>query len=202
MLHPRVPLVWRTRLLKYPSKSEDWFNAGFIHLICKHLNPKTLSFAAFEKLANSKLRFGSFLLLKLPSAWLCGVRLQHLDAQKAIATVPFKWLSQNPFNSIYFACQAMAAELSTGVLGIAYTYKSKPGISMLVTNINMVFVKKATSRVSFTCVQGADFEAAIKRAAETGMPQTVLAKAEGRTANGELISEFLVEWSFKQRTEK
>jgi hypothetical protein len=161
-----------------------------------------LSFAAFEKLANNRLKFGAFLLLKLPSAWLCGVRLRHLDAQKATATVPYKWLSQNPFNSIYFACQAMAAELSTGVLGLAYVYKTVPGVSMLVTNIHMVFLKKATGRIIFTCHQGAEFEAVVKQAIFTGMPQTLTAKAVGKTADGEVVSEFAVEWSFKSRTAK
>jgi len=33
-----------------------------------------------------------------------------------VATVKHRWLNQNPFNSMYFAVQAMAAELTTGAL--------------------------------------------------------------------------------------
>ena len=32
------------------------------------------------------------------------------------STVKHRWINQNPFNSMYFAVQAMAAELSTGAL--------------------------------------------------------------------------------------
>ena len=59
-----------------------------------------------------------FLMFKLPSAYLCGVRLQEIDASKSIVTVKYKWINQNPFNSMYFAVQSMAAELTTGAIVI------------------------------------------------------------------------------------
>lgn len=158
-----------------------------------------MSFAKFEKLANNRFKFGWFMLIKLPSAWLCGVRLRHLDASRAQASVPYKWLSQNPFNSIYFACLAMAAELSTGALGLAYLYQRQPSVSMLVVGIHMKFLKKANSRIVFTCDDGALFDDIIKQAVATGEPQTLVAHSVGTTASGEVVCEFSVEWSFRAR---
>jgi hypothetical protein len=33
-----------------------------------------------------------------------------------VVSVKHRWINQNPFNSMYFAVQAMAAELATGAL--------------------------------------------------------------------------------------
>jgi len=57
-----------------------------------------------------------FLFFKLPSAFICGVRAKQIDENKCVVTVKHRWMNQNPFNSMYFAVQAMAAELATGAL--------------------------------------------------------------------------------------
>ena len=55
-------------------------------------------------------------MFKLPSAWLCGVRVKAISKTDCSVGVKHKWINQNPFKSMYFAVQAMAAELSTGAL--------------------------------------------------------------------------------------
>lgn len=136
---------------------------------------------------------------KLPSAWFCGVRLKEIDEKHATVTVPYKWLSQNPFHSIYFACQAMAAEMSTGVLAMGHLYKMDTPVSMLVTSLHAVFTKKAQSKIYFTCNDGIAIKQAIEQAISTGDAQKVTACSSGYNAKGELIGEFKIEWSFKTR---
>jgi hypothetical protein len=51
-------------------------------------------------------------------------------------------LITKPFNSMYFAVQAMAAELSTGALVMYQIQKSGKKISMLVANNKGNFKKK------------------------------------------------------------
>ena len=92
-----------------------------------------------------------FLMFKLPSAYLCGVRLKELSTQKAVATVTYKWMNQNPFNSMYFAVQSMAAELTTGAIVIQKIQESGEKISMLVTNYSGAFTKKAIGKITFIC---------------------------------------------------
>ena len=55
-----------------------------------------------------------FLLVKLPSAFFMGIKIRSVTPTQAKVTVPYKWSSQNPFKSTYFAAQAAAAEMSTG----------------------------------------------------------------------------------------
>ena len=110
--------------------------------------------AQFLQLINSPIKFRLFLLSKLPAAFISGVRVRSADENKCVVTVPYKWLSQNPFKSTYFACLSMAAEMSTGVLAMAHIYKRNPPVSMLVLKVEGSFMKKAVGRTTFTCEEG------------------------------------------------
>ncbi len=158
-----------------------------------------MSFQLFQKLTNSSFKFNLFLLTKLPSAYICGVRLRSINENEAIVSVPYKWLSQNPFKSTYFACQAMAAEMSTGMLSLGHIYKKNPPISMLVTSLHATYSKKATERIYFTCSNGLQIKEAIEKSIETGQGQTVKATSIGKNKAGEIVSEFIIEWSFKAK---
>ncbi|MFM2327768.1 MAG: hypothetical protein RIR31_1970 [Bacteroidota bacterium] len=155
--------------------------------------------AKFLQLINNRLKFGIFLFSKLPSAFFCGVRVQSADEAKCSVTVPYKWLSQNPFKSTYFACLSMAAEMSTGVLGLAHIYKSNPAVSMLVVNINGNFLKKAVGKTTFICNDGLAIKQTIEAAIFDGQGKTLIAKSTGTNAQGEVVAEFLITWSFKAK---
>ncbi|CAN5479356.1 DUF4442 domain-containing protein [soil metagenome] len=158
-----------------------------------------MAFPAFQQFASNRFKFGFFMFTKLPSAWLCGVRLRTIDDAHAVVSVPYKWLSQNPFRSIYFACQAMAAEMSTGVLAIGHTYERNPPVSMLVTKMEAVYKKKATGRIYFTCNDGHVILQTIEKAIATGEGQVITATSIGVNKGGEIVSEFKIEWSFKAK---
>ena len=108
----------------------------------------------FLQLIKHPFKFKLYMLLKLPSAFFCGVRVVDADEKKCVVKVPFKWFSQNPFKSTYFACLSMAAEMSTGVLALAHIYKRQPSVSMLVLKVEGNFIKKATGLTIFTCDDG------------------------------------------------
>lgn len=156
-----------------------------------------MSFQAFQQLASSRFKLGLFILLKLPSAFICGVRLRSSTEEECVTSVPYKWLSQNPFKSIYFACQAMAAEMSTGILAMGHSYQSDPPVSMLVTKLEAQYFKKANERIYFTCNSGSAIKAAIQNSKTTGEGHVVECISIGRNKAGELVSEFKITWSFK-----
>jgi hypothetical protein len=117
-----------------------------------------------------------------------------------IVSVPFKWFTQNPFRSTYFACLSMAAEMSTGALAMAHLYKRKPAVSMLVVRVDAQYVKKATGITRFTCNDGAALRSAIEKSVSSGEPQSFTARSTGVNREGETIAEFFVTWSFKVRS--
>ena len=138
-----------------------------------------------------------FLFFKLPSAFICGVRVKQINENKCVATVKHRWINQNPFNSMYFAVQAMAAELSTGALVMLEIQKSGKNISMLVANNKSNFSKKATGRITFTCNDGALAAQAIQKAVNTKEGQTFWMKSIGTDEKGVQVSEMDFEWSVR-----
>lgn len=154
----------------------------------------------FIQLIQHPVKFRMFLLLKLPSAFFSGVRVKVINESKAVVSVPYKWFSQNPFKSTYFACLAMAAEMSTGLLAMTHTYKSVPSISMLVVGLEANYFKKATALTLFTCNDGEAIRSTIDEAINSGEGRTIQTKSEGRNLEGELIAEFLITWSFKKKS--
>lgn len=159
-----------------------------------------LIFSIFQK--NKVMEFtagklNKFLFFKLPSAFLCGVRVQKIDLERCVVTVKHRWINQNPFNSMYFAVQAMAAELSTGALVMYHIKRSNRKISMLVANNKGNFTKKATGRIVFTCQNGHLIEDAVKRTIQTGEGQTFWMKSIGINEKGEQVSEMDFEWSIR-----
>jgi len=143
-----------------------------------------------------------FLMFKLPSAFLCGVKLKELDDTKSVVKVKHRWINQNPFNSMYFAVQSMAAELTTGAIVIKKIKESGQRVSMLVTNHNGTFTKKAVGLITFTCNDGSLIDDALKRTIETGEGQTILMKSIGVNENGEQVSAYEFEWSIKLKSSK
>ncbi len=151
----------------------------------------------FMKTVRNSFKFRLFMLKSLPSAFLSGLKVVEISQEKAVVSIPFKFLTKNPFKSIYFASQAMAAELSTGVLALSHVYKRNPRISMLVFNMRADFSKKAKSKIFFTCEDGLKIKNAIEQSIKTSEGITVEAKSTGKNANGEVVSEFYFTWTFK-----
>ena len=91
----------------------------------------------------------------------------------------------------------MAAEMSTGALAMANIYQRKPPVSMLITNVESTYHKKAIGKTIFTCNEGLAIKQAISTAYATSLPQTIKVKSKGYNKQDELIAEFWFTWSFK-----
>ena len=142
-------------------------------------------------------KLNTFTFFKLPSAWWCGVRLKYIDKKKAVVTVKHGWRNQNPFKSMFWAVQGMAAELATGAMMIDQIEDSGRKISMLVANNNANFSKKATGRITFTCEDGHLIQDALNKTIETGEGQTIWMKSVGVNEDGVVVSTFNFEWTVR-----
>lgn len=150
------------------------------------------------KISPNKLN--SFLMFKLPSAYLTGVRVKSINDTSCVVTVKHKWLNQNPFNSMFWAVQGMAAELTTGALMMIKINESGKKISMLVANNKASFTKKATGRITFTCHDGNRLDETIAKALETGEGQTIWMHSVGVNEEGVEVSNFQFEWTIKVKS--
>ena len=153
----------------------------------------------FIQLAKHPVKFRLFLFSKLPAAFFSGVRVKDIDENRCAVTIPFKWLTQNPFRSTYFASLSMAAEMSTGALSLAHIYKRKPPVSMLVVKTEANYFKKAIDTTTFVCEDGALIKQMIEESIATGEARTVRARSIGKNKAGEEVAEFYITWSFKAK---
>ena len=154
--------------------------------------------STFLRQTNSPWRMRLFLFWKLPAAWFMGIRVRSCQPESAVTSLPYSWRAQNPFRSTYFAAQCAAAELSTGLLALL-ALQEQPPVSMLVTNIEASFLKKADQTLLFTCAEGAELSNAIARTLENGEAQVYRASSVGRLPDGAVAVQVWVTWSFKRK---
>ncbi|MRI00066.1 DUF4442 domain-containing protein [Kriegella sp. EG-1] len=145
----------------------------------------------------SASKFNKFTFFKLPAAWWTGVRVKSINEQKCVVTVKHGWRNQNPFRSMFWAVQGMAAELSTGAMVINQIQESGKIISMLVQNNNANFSKKATGVITFTCEDGHLIGEAIEKTIATGEGETFWMKSVGINEDGVVVSTFNFEWTVR-----
>jgi hypothetical protein len=132
--------------------------------------------------------------------FISGLKIVQIDEAKASVQVKYKWVNQNPFKSIYFAVLSMAAELSTGVLAFGHIYNRKPGISMLVVNMQAEFYKKAVGKIVFTCTDGAALQTAIEQTTVDGEGKQITCTSIGVNEHGETVAKFVFVWSLKRKS--
>ncbi len=151
------------------------------------------------QLVRSPLKMKLYFLMKLPLAFLAGLKVVNATPESASVSVPFKYLNKNPFRSMYFAVLAMAAELPTGILILLGTQKSGHNISTLVLQMKASFLKKAVGKIVFTCEDGVSIQKAIDKCILNDEPETVDVKSVGLDGQGDVVAEFLFTWTLKKK---
>ena len=178
-------------------------NLTLVFLLFLHFNFIIMNITNLHKFQQKMLNpffFNFFLLLKLPMAFLSGMKLKELSDSHSVVKMKYKYLNKNPFGSIYFACLSMAGELSSGILAASFTYKSSPKISMLVVGMEVEFIKKAVGIITFKCNQGKEIQDTIEKSIKTGEGKTIDAITIATNEGGDKVAEFKIKWSFKVKS--
>ena len=144
-----------------------------------------------------KFRFAMF--KTLPSIFFWGAKVKYIDSERCEIYVPFRWSTQNPFKSVYFAAQCGVGEISTGLM-LDALLRGRGSWSMLVIDFNAKFTKKAVSGVTFTCEDGHKISKAIKDAERLGTPQIINMKTVGTMSDGVVVGHLNLTWSIKKRS--
>ena len=145
------------------------------------------------------LKYNLFLLRKLPAAYFCGVRIRSLDSDQCEIKITLNWFNKNPFKSMFWAAQGMAAELTTGLMMIDKIKKSGYDISMLLISNKANYFKKATGTIIFNCNQGNKIDHTIEKLIALKIPQTIVLSSTGINKQNVTVSKFTFEWSLKIR---
>jgi hypothetical protein len=142
----------------------------------------------------------AYFLAKMPLASFAGLKVKVLDGDRCEATVPYGWITQNPFGSMYFAALAMGAELSCAGLALMAARGAAEPVSVLPIGISGTFEKKATALTTFTCTDGKKLFETVNRALETGEGVTVETSTVGTMPDGKIVARFNFTWSYKKKT--
>jgi hypothetical protein len=145
------------------------------------------------------LKFNLYTFFNLPSAWWSGVRVTSFDDNLAEVSVRHRWVNQNPFGSIFWAVQGMAAELSTAIFVMRAIKKTGLPVSMLVVNNNATFKKKARGLIKFRCCQGIEVSQVVENAISGGKAKKITLKSVGKDMSGDVVSAFEFEWTIKRK---
>lgn len=116
-----------------------------------------------------------------------------------MTTVTHRWINQNPFNSMYFAVQAMAAELSTGAIVMKEISDSGENISMLVQENSSRFYKKAKGKIRFTCEDVELVQDSIKTCLKEPEGLKFWMTSTAKNKSGEVVSEFKFQWTVRKK---
>ncbi len=142
-------------------------------------------------------KINSFMLFKLPLAYFGGVRVVSLSENTAVVKIKHQWMNQNPFQSMFWAAQGMAAEMSTGILVMQEIQNSNRKVSMLVKHQEGNFFKKATGTIKFSCNDGEKIQEAIQNSITTGEGQVIELNSKGINESGLEMANFVFQWSLK-----
>jgi len=153
----------------------------------------------FQKKMLNPIFFKLFLILKLPLAFLAGVKLKTLNNTHSTVQLKYNYLNKNPFKSIYFAALSMAGELASGILAASFIYKKTPQVSMLVVGLKIEFSKKAVGLINFSCNQGKEIQNCINKSLATKEGQTIEIITTAIDQEGDVVAIFNVKWSFKSK---
>lgn len=167
-----------------------------VSTVSKPVSPSSKKMMA-NFMSSGKMRW--YFLKRLPTLLWWSVRIEEASLERFSVSLPYNWRTQNPFRSIYFAAMTGTAELSTGLFCMLAIRESGENISMLITGLEGQFVKKADSRVTFTCKEGEKINQAVEEAASTGQGVTVSVLSIGVNPNGEEVARFQITWSLKAR---
>jgi len=148
----------------------------------------------------NSIKYTFFLFFQLPSAFFCGVRLKYLDSLKSIVSINHSWFNKNPFKSIFWAAQGMAAELTTGSLIKNVIKESGLNVSYLVVENKSSFFKKATGKIIFECNQGKELQDLFNSFNQDNDNAIIELKSVGVDSNNVKVSEFSFTWSLKVRS--
>jgi len=148
------------------------------------------------------LALWGFNLAKMPMGVAAGLRLDHIDEESCKVTLPGGWRTQNPFGSMYWAAQGMAAEMATGVYGFVLTQAAPVPVRMILSGCSAEFTRMCKGRGSFVFEDGPKVRAAIEETLRTGEGVECATKVTGYDPSGEQVSSWTFTWAFRARLKK
>lgn len=153
-----------------------------------------------EKVAGTiMLRY--FGLTKIPMLFFCRPRLIENSETTVSISIALNRRTRNHLGSMYFGALAVGADCAAGLIAMNQIQNSGEKVSLIFKSLSANFLKRAEGDVCFSCNQGVEITALVKRAIEmkerVEMPVTVTATVPD--ISDESVAEFVLVLSLKLR---
>jgi len=143
-----------------------------------------------------RLPMKTFMLWRMPAAALMGLRIDAVSSKQTVVSVPGGRRTQNPFGTMYWAVQGMAAELATAVVPTCISRSTSMKLRMFVVGTEATFGKKAYGRCNFACNDTHKVMDAFDESLSTGKSVNCDLTATGTDGDGKVVSEWVFRWNF------
>ncbi len=144
-------------------------------------------------------KLNRFLMTHIPVAWIAGIRVAKLTDEVCELQLRHRWINQNPFGSVYFAVLAAGGELATGIPLFREVKAAKRPVSMLVTEQQARFLKKARGRVRFVFNDMDIIRQNLQEALDNGTARVFTLTSRALDEQGQTLAEFRFQWSIKPK---
>jgi acyl-coenzyme A thioesterase PaaI-like protein len=145
----------------------------------------------------------TFGLLKIPMLFFISPSVVELSDDRCVVKVPLSRRTQNHLHSMYFGALAAGADCAGGLIAMRLIETEGQGkVSLIFKDFSAEFLKRAEGDVHFTCTQGAEIQALVRKAIETGvrqnLPVRITATVPSKMADVP-VAQFILTLSLKRR---
>lgn len=146
----------------------------------------------------------AFGLLKIPMLFFISPSVVEISDEKCVVKIPLSRRTKNHLNSMYFGALAAGADCAGGLIAMRLIETEGRGkVSLIFKDFHAEFLKRAEGDVFFTCVQGIEVRALVRKAIASGeresIPVQVIATVPSKMGD-EPIARFTLTLSLKRKS--
>lgn len=145
----------------------------------------------------------SFGLLKIPMLFFISPSVVELSDEKCVVKVPLTRRSMNHLRSMYFGALSAGADSAGGLIAMRLIQTEGEGkVSLIFKDFHAEFLKRAEGDVHFTCTQGAEIQALVRKAIASGERENLAVHVTATVPSklgDEPVAKFILTLSLKRK---
>ena len=147
----------------------------------------------------SAIRWKLFWLgvFKIPLLYFVRPKLISINSNEVYVKINLRRHTKNHLNSMYFGALAVGADVAAGIHAFYFAEKHNKKISFSFKSMNVEFIQRAETNITFFCSQGQLIEQAILDSCNEKQRKNQLIEVSAFDLNHVLVAQFSMELSIK-----
>lgn len=140
--------------------------------------------------------------VKIPLLFFTTPSVVELTDERCEIKIPLNRRTKNHLGSMYFGALSIGADCAGGMIALQMIQRTGTPVSLIFKDFHAEFLKRAEGDVHFSCENGVEIAALVKRTVETGerqnLPVHVIATVPNKLGI-EPVARFVLTLSLKSR---